>query len=145
MITVADIMTSNPHTARPDSSLAEARQLLRSHGFRHLPVTDEQGQLLGIVSERNLLAAQESSQTKMSHEQRTEQELSIDLRQLMVEKVYTVSPQASVEDAARYLEEHKIGCLPVLEDRQLVGIITDTDFVGVAITLLELMREQEPL
>ena len=56
----------------------------------------------------------------------------------------TVDINASLRQAALFLEKHKIGCLPVLEDDMLVGIITETDFVAVAINLLEQLEETEP-
>lgn len=59
--------------------------------------------------------------------------------------VATVDERASLRQAALFLEQHKIGCLPVVSDGKLRGIITDTDFVGVAINLLEQLEEAEPL
>jgi CBS domain-containing membrane protein len=63
----------------------------------------------------------------------------------MVTKVATVDESASLRQAALFLEKHRIGCLPVVSEEKLVGIITDTDFVGVAINLLEQLEEFEPL
>jgi CBS domain-containing protein len=63
----------------------------------------------------------------------------------MVTDVATVDLNASLRHAALFLEKHKIGCLPVLDDDKLVGIITDTDFVAVAINLLEQLEETEPV
>ena len=62
----------------------------------------------------------------------------------MVSPVDTVPPGASLRQAALYLERHRIGCLPVVDRGKLVGIITDTDFVGVAINLLEQLEDFEP-
>jgi CBS domain-containing protein len=63
----------------------------------------------------------------------------------MVTDVATVDRQASLRQAALFLEKHRIGCLPVMSESKLTGIITDTDFVGVAINLLEQIEETEPL
>ena len=63
----------------------------------------------------------------------------------MVTKVATVRENATLRQAALFLEKHRIGCLPVVTDGKLVGIITDTDFVGVAINLLEQIEELEPI
>ncbi len=63
----------------------------------------------------------------------------------MVTDVATVAVHASLRHAALFIEKHKIGCLPVMNDDQLVGIITDTDFVAVAINLLETIEETEPV
>lgn len=63
----------------------------------------------------------------------------------MVKDIATVDERASLRQAALFIEKHKIGCLPVLSNGQLTGIITDSDFVAVAINLLEQMEESEPL
>jgi CBS domain-containing protein len=63
----------------------------------------------------------------------------------MVTEVATVDEHASLRQAALFLEKHGIGCLPVVTGDKLRGIITDTDFVGVAINLLELLEETEPV
>ena len=63
----------------------------------------------------------------------------------MITDVATVDEHASLRKAALFLEKHRIGCLPVVTDGELRGIITDTDFVGVAINLLELIEETEPV
>ena len=55
-----------------------------------------------------------------------------------------MDPHAGIKEAALYLQRHKYGCLPVLKGRKLVGIVTESDFIAVAINLLELMEEQEP-
>ena len=68
----------------------------------------------------------------------------IGIEDAMVTDVATVDINASLRHAALFLEKHKIGCLPVLDDGKLAGIITDTDFVAVAINLLELAEETEP-
>jgi CBS domain-containing protein len=62
----------------------------------------------------------------------------------MVKDVATVDVNASLRQAALFLEKHQIGCLPVLDDGSLVGIITETDFVAVAINLLEQIESAEP-
>ena len=58
--------------------------------------------------------------------------------------IATIDERASLRQAALYIEKHRIGCLPVVTDGKLRGIITDTDFVAVAINLLELLEETEP-
>ena len=62
----------------------------------------------------------------------------------MVTDVATVDVHASLRQAALFLEKHRIGCLPVMTEGKLTGIITDTDFVAVAINLLEQIEETEP-
>ncbi|WP_221074154.1 CBS domain-containing protein [Agarivorans aestuarii] len=145
MIKVADIMTTNPHTAFEQTTLEEAISLCNEHKIRHLPIVDSQQHLIGLVSERTLLAAQESNLSKTSESQRRAHEQQIMLKHIMLTKLHTVDAAAGVGQAAKHIERHRIGCLPVVEGKKLIGIITDTDFVGVAISLLEMLAEQEPL
>jgi CBS domain-containing protein len=70
---------------------------------------------------------------------------SIPIEDVMVRNVATIDEHASVRQAALFLEKHHIGCLPVVTGDKLVGIITDTDFLAVAINLLEQLEEIEPV
>ncbi|UPW19990.1 CBS domain-containing protein [Agarivorans sp. TSD2052] len=145
MIKVSDIMTTNPHTVFEQTTLEEAVSLCKEHKIRHLPIIDVNEHLIGLVSERTLLAAQESSLSKTTASQRRAHEQQVMLKHIMLTKLHTVAPAAGVEEAARHIERYRIGCLPVVEGKKLIGIITDTDFVGVAISLLEMLAEQEPI
>ena len=69
---------------------------------------------------------------------------SVQLDEIMTRQVASVDPHAGIKEAALYLQRHKYGCLPVVRGRKLVGIVTESDFITVAINLLELMEEQEP-
>jgi len=144
MIKVADIMTSNPHTASVDTTLEQALLLCREHKIRHLPIIDKEQHLIGLVSERTLLAAQESNISEMNQRQRRAHEQQVLLKDIMLTKLHTVDAEAGVGQAAKHIEQYRIGCLPVVKNRKLIGIITDTDFVGVAISLLDILAEQEP-
>jgi CBS domain-containing protein len=66
------------------------------------------------------------------------------VKDIMVTDVATVDERASLRQAALFLEKHRIGCLPVVTDGMLQGIITETDFVAVAINLLEQLEDSEP-
>ena len=143
MFTVADIMTTELFTLEPDSSLLDARSMMTEHNVRHIPVVAEDRRLVGLLSQRDVLAAADS--TLLAHMDDSE---SIESR-IAVSSVMTLDPdttdeQASLRGAALYLQKHRIGCLPVLRDDALVGIITDSDFVGVAINLMEQMEAVEP-
>ncbi|ENM5907156.1 CBS domain-containing protein [Vibrio mimicus] len=142
MIKVEDMMTRNPHTLLRTHTLNDAKHLMEALDIRHIPVVDANKRLLGIVSQRDLLAAQESS---LEHStQDSSYTLEIPLYQLMHTDVMSVAPQAGLKESAIYMQKHKIGCLPVVAKGELVGIITDSDFVTIAINLLELQEESEP-
>ncbi len=136
MITVEDIMTRHPKTLGPDENLADARRMMAEHDIRHIPVVDESGVLVGLVTHRDVLAAS-SSALDDNEAERTEHDSHIVVEEVMVKTLDLVSPGASLRDAAQLMRNHRLGCLPVLENDQLVGIITDTDFVEVSIHLLE--------
>ncbi|EMB48467.1 acetoin utilization protein [Vibrio mimicus] len=142
MIKVEDMMTRNPHTLLRTHTLNDAKHLMEVLDIRHIPVVDANKKLLGIVSQRDLLAAQESS---LEHStQDSSYTLEIPLYQVMHTDVMSVAPQAGLKESAIYMQKHKIGCLPVVAKGELVGIITDSDFVTIAINLLELQEESEP-
>jgi CBS domain-containing protein len=115
---------------------------MHEHRIHHLPVVDNDGSLVGLLSLTDLLAATDS---KLRNEDSRIHAADICINEVMVTDIATVSPQASLRQAALFLEKHKIGCLPIVADGKLRGIITDTDFVGVAINLLEQLEDAEPL
>lgn len=140
MLNLELIMTPNPVTVTPSTSVDEARKIMQRHRFRHLPVVNDNGQLVGLITQTDVLAATDSflrtsdSRMPVPH---------FPVEDVMVTELMTVDERISVRQAALLIEKHRIGCLPVVTEGRLVGIITDTDFVGVAINLLELIEESE--
>ena len=128
---VKDRMTSNPVTIRTDTNLKEALDLVRSSPFRHLPVLDENGDLVGIVTEKSLVYASPTSSTTLSVFEVDYILSRTKVGQVIQGDVITVGPGLPIEEAARVMIDHRIGCLPVVEDRKLIGIISDTDIFRV--------------
>lgn len=143
MIKIADLMTRNPHTLLRSNTLGDAKKLMSEYDIRHVPVVDVDGKLLGLISQRDVLAAQDSSLQSDSKE--GSNTLSTPLNQVMGDNILTVSPRAGLRECAVMMQKRKVGCLPVVLNKKLVGIITDTDFVEIAINLLELQEEVEPV
>ena len=141
MITVDEIMTTDLHTLPETASLADAIKLMGKKHIHHLPIVDLEGKLIGLVSHRDVLAATDSSLRAKSERQRP---ADIPITKIMTRDVATVDEHISLRQAARYLEKRKYGCLPVVTNGKLRGIITDSDFLGVAINLLEHIDELEP-
>lgn len=135
---VSEIMSRNVIGLPPSATLAEARTLMQRHHIRHLTV-QEGDKLMGLVSQRDILAAQESSLEKDNNGACLQQH---QLSEIMIKGVTTVSPRAGIREAAIYLQKYKYGCLPVVDKGKLVGIVTDSDFVTVAIHLLEVLDAQ---
>ena len=118
---VRDCMTSDPVTVRPGGDPLAAVALLKCGDFRRLPVVDEEGGLIGIVTQNDLevFLSGAGSPGIMKRQHRVDQ--------LMNRQVTTVAPDCPLEEAASLMVEHKIGSLPVVEDGRVVGIITETD------------------
>lgn len=141
MFTINTIMTTDLITVPSSASLATARELMHDHRIHHLPVVDD-GRLVGLLTLTDVFAASDSVLRDKDSRLRAR---NITISEVMTTDIMTVERTASVRQAALFLEKHKIGCLPVMADEQLVGIITDTDFLGVAINLLEQIEETEPV
>lgn len=128
MITIDELMTSNPYTLTENDSLEDARTIMTEKHIRHIPVTDNDKHLLGLVTQRDILEATDP---------KSKQQENIKLSEIMIRNVSVIHQSDSVRQAAIFLRSHKYGCLPVVSDDGLVGIITDTDFIDIAINLLE--------
>jgi len=143
MIGVDEMMTPDPYTLRESDSLHEAWRVMTEKRIRHIPVTDDAGHLLGLVTQRDVLAATDPS--TLSSEGTDGNGSKITLSDIMIKDVATIHQSDHLRQAALYMQSHKHGCVPVVADDRLVGIITDSDFVSIAINLLEqveLLEEQ---
>ena len=141
MFSIEAIMSTNLITVSASSTLAEARTLMHDNCIHHLPVIDQDEHLVGLITLTNVLAASDSF-LRGTDSRIHAAEIVVD--DVMVKDVATVDIRASLRQAALFLEKHQIGCLPVMNGDMLQGIITDTDFVAVAINLLEQIEDSEP-
>jgi acetoin utilization protein AcuB len=118
---VRDCMTPKPVTVRPGSDPLAGMMLIKSCGFRHLPVVEAGGRLVGIVNrdDLELFLSKAGSPGVVKRQHRIDQ--------VMSREVVTVPPDCPLEEAATLMVQHKIGSLPVVEAGQVVGIITETD------------------
>jgi acetoin utilization protein AcuB len=125
---VRDRMSSPAVTITPTATFPDALQLMRERRFRRLPVVDKKGRLVGIVSERDLMYASPSSATSLSIWEIHYLLARLHVNEIMTTEVITTTPDTPIEDAARLMVTHKIGGLPVInERREVVGVITETD------------------
>jgi CBS domain-containing membrane protein len=141
MITVEEIMSVSVQTLNPKNSLTEAKKLMAENGIHHVPIVDDAGKVVGLVSHRDTLAASESCLKKGDTTLNADE---IAIEEFMTTGVTTVDGRAGLREAALFLQKHQYGCLPVVTDGKLKGIITDSDFVAVAIDLLEQAEQIEP-
>lgn len=140
MMNLDMIMSTNLITISPKDNLAKARELMHDNSIHHLPVCVDK-ELVGLVTLTNVLAATDSILRDPDSRLHAKEIL---IEDMMVKDIATVDENASLRQAALFLEKHRIGCLPIVTDGNLHGIVTDTDFVGVAINLLEQIEDTEP-
>jgi CBS domain-containing membrane protein len=126
---VRDLMCDRVYAVRPDDDLATVRDLMDDHAVRHVPVIDEEGSLVGLVSQRDLLRAAliERADLPVIIERTLLERTHVS--DVMTTYVETVSPDTELREAARQMLESKIGSLPVTDNDRLVGIVTEADFV----------------
>lgn len=128
-------MTANPFTLAPESTVAEAFELMRNKKIRRVPVV-KNGKLVGIISERQLLEVSPSPATSLSVFEINYLLSKTKIESIMTKKVITVSPDNLLEEAALKMRENHIGGLPVVDDGKVVGIITETDIFDSFLEIL---------
>lgn len=124
---VRELMTDRVVTLLVTSTLDLATDIMHMARVRHLPVVDERGALLGIVSQRDLYRAAISSVLAVTGETQREWLVKVPVHEVMTRDVVTIGPDASVVDAIHRLMDGKFGCLPVVEGGTLVGLLSETD------------------
>lgn len=126
---VRDLMSSTVKALGPEASAKEAYDMMSTLGIRHVPVVDDDEELLGIVSDRDLLRNVLGRVGDLPLAEQRDLMDGIALRAIMTTVPDTVEPDEDIKVAADWLLEFKIGCLPVTEGSKLVGILTEADFV----------------
>lgn len=133
---VREIMTRNVSTVDHEATLLDAVLLLRSSGFRHLPVVNN-GRVVGVLSDRDLQRASPSMLAKLSPEEYNRIFETTPITKVMARDPVTVTPETPVKDVVQLMHDEKFGSLPVVEGgKKLVGIVTTTDLLGVLHKLL---------
>jgi acetoin utilization protein AcuB len=133
---VGERMTKPAITIRPDTSMPDALDLMRKEHIRRLPVVDKRGQLVGIVTEADLLKASPSEATSLSIYEITYLLSKLPVERLMTRKVITVTEDMPLEEAARIMADNGIGGLPVMRNKEVVGIITETTLFRIFLEML---------
>lgn len=124
---VKHIMSSPVQTAQADMPVLEAAQMMKEKGIERLPVVEGE-KLVGIVTKDRVLRASPSTATSLSLHELNYLYAKLTLREIMQKKITTVTPEVTVENAVRIAQENKVGCLPVMENGKVVGILTTNDF-----------------
>lgn len=135
---VGDIMTRKVITVEPGASLRAIEDGMNRFRFRHLPVVDGDGKLVGLVTHRDILLASSSLFSKARAERNEIIQSRFTVEDLMRVTVKTTHKDQPLAEAGRLIWDYKIGCLPVVEeDGKLIGIVTNGDFVKLAVELLD--------
>ena len=124
---VRDWMSRRVTTMRPDTRLSEAARLMRARKIRHVPVVEGAGRIVGIVTAHDLRQALFAPAV---HEELENLLTILDglvVRDVMTRGVVSVRAATSIREAARLMHERRLGALPVVERKRLVGILTETD------------------
>ncbi|HID64835.1 MAG TPA: CBS domain-containing protein [Anaerolineae bacterium] len=133
---VGERMTRDPVVIHDDTPIDEAMKVMRDNKVRRLPILNDKGALVGIVSERDLLYASPSPATSLSIYELHYLMSKIKVADVMTTEVITVTEDTPLEEAARIMADNKIGGLPVVSNGKLVGIITETDLFKIFLELL---------
>lgn len=130
---VRDVMTKDVLTLGRNEKLSVADDIMRLGRIRHLPIVDEDGGLAGIVSQRDLFhSGLMRALGYGTHAKQKAMDLLV-LKEAMKTEVMTVTPDAPLAEAAKIMIDGKIGCLVVVEGKKIMGIVTETDFVKLAL------------
>lgn len=130
---VQDLMSPDVETLYDDETMDLANTVMTLGRIRHLPVTDREGKLLGLLTHRDLLRAFAELYRDRGPDA---DEALVSVKDIMTRDVVTIAPDAPALEAAEAIWENKFGCIPVVQHGKIVGIITEADFVRIAIKQL---------
>jgi acetoin utilization protein AcuB len=132
-------MQKNITTITKDERMTTAKKILKEKNIRHLPVVEGK-KLIGLVTNMDIRKSEASSATSLEIRELHYLLDKITVGEIMTRNVITISPDISIEEATTLLHDNKIGCLPVIEDGNLVGLLTEGDVMEV---LIEVMGMKE--
>jgi len=145
MMIVKELMSSELYVLESTATLYDAHQLMLDKKVRHIPIVDKQEQFVGLLSQRDVLAASVSILAEIDVQERQELESNIPIAQIMTTDVVIAEEETSLLDATQFMLLQKQGCLPVFKNKQLVGILTEADFVKLAHELMSKMAESDQI
>lgn len=133
---IADLMNPDVVCLAENEDVVLATAVMKLRRIRHLPVVRGADELVGLVSHRDLLRAQANFLAQLDRGDEEKRVASVVAGDIMTTDVQTVTPDTPVDEAAMLLVDQKIGCLPVVDDGRLVGIVTEADFLRWAVGVL---------
>ncbi len=128
---IKDVMTKNPVCVSEDTSIVEANEIMLKNGFGKLPVLDKSKKLVGIITKKDIAKASPSSATTLDKYEINSLLEKLTVAKCMTKKVIVVSPEEVVEETAKIMVDNEIGCVPVVSDDIVVGIVTESDLFAL--------------
>lgn len=128
-------MTKNPVTINPEASVVEASELMKKEKVHRLPVLDKDKNLIGVISEKDILFATPSPASSLSIHEMAYLLSKLTVRKLMTKNPVTINRTTTVEEAARLMVDQDLSCLPVVEEGKLVGIVSKSDMFKILLEL----------
>lgn len=126
---VRDLMSPNVITVQADDSIAKAYDKMLDHRIRHLIVIDKDGDLVGLLTHRDLLRHSLIERAELPLSLQRSAMRRIRVEEVMTSEVETTEPDQYLHEAAMIMFDNKFGCLPVVESGGVAGILTESDFV----------------
>ncbi len=136
-LTVSDLMTRDLFTLLEDDNVTVADEMMKWRNFRHIPVVNDQNEIVGIITNRDILKISVSAFAGISQRDQRFIHNKLKAKDVMQSKIITVPENTSLFAAAKILTTNKIGCLPIISKGKLVGIVTEADFVKFFIKKVE--------
>ncbi len=134
-LSVEEFMSVDLITVRADDIIELAATIMEEQHLRYVPVEDDQGKLVGLISQRMLMKRRnQNAMWKTSK--------NVKVSDIMVEAMITITPEATINEAIELMREHEIGCLPVVVDEILVGAISEHEFLNITNRLLKFLRKK---
>jgi len=137
---IRDVMTKNPITVDSETLVLDAQRIMKENNIRRLPVVDK-GNLVGIVTQHDLLQASPSPATSLSIHELNYLLAKMKVKEVMKKNPFTLTPDTPFEEALRIGQDKKIGSFPVMDKGKLIGIITESDTVRFLTRALGLREE----
>ncbi|WP_394193567.1 HPP family protein [Pseudoalteromonas atlantica] len=134
---VADLMTPAPLAIKADNTLHDAHNLMKEKNIRHIPVINENGALVGMLTQKILIAQVMGIMANYSSTALERKEKQTKVLDIMATDFTSIEPEQPLHEVANFFVENRHGCMPVVDkDNNLVGILTSSDFVRLAAALL---------
>jgi acetoin utilization protein AcuB len=142
---VGNVMRTKLVTVPPETTLLSAQEMLDKNQINHLLVVDSEGELLGIVSDRDLKKSWASSATTLSKNELMYLLDQVTVFSIMAKKTIAITPGTTIERAALLMNQSRINALPVLEENELVGIITSSDVIKILLEAIGIEQDSARL